>query len=108
MTVITMSEFARTLTSNGAGTDHGWGGNYFMVGGGVNGGKILGHYPERLGEEAAEHVGRGRLLPTTSWEAVWNGVLQWFGVEESQLSTVLPNISNFPSNQLFSPSDLFN
>jgi uncharacterized protein (DUF1501 family) len=38
--VVQFSEFARTLDPNtGDGTDHGWGGNHFMMGGSVNGGK---------------------------------------------------------------------
>lgn len=105
--VFTISEFARTLTTNGAGTDHGWGGNYFLVGGGVNGGQMLGQYPDKLTEDGSAHIGRGRLLPTSSWEAVWNGLLQWFGVEEKDFPYVLPNRANFPQNQLFSQSELF-
>jgi len=107
VTVLTISEFARTLTTNGAGTDHGWGGNYFMVGGGVKGGQILGQYPDKLTDDGSVHIGRGRLLPTSSWEAVWNGLLRWFGVQDDQFSSVLPNLTNFPQNQLFSEAQLF-
>ena len=35
-------EFHFSLTSNGDGTDHAWGGNYFVSGGSVRGGQILG------------------------------------------------------------------
>merc|ERR1712000_279861 len=42
----TVSDFARTLTSNGQGTDHAWGGNHFIMGGGVNGG-VLWKFPRR-------------------------------------------------------------
>ena len=42
VTVLSASEFGRTITSNGLGTDHGWGGNHFVLGGSVNGGKIHG------------------------------------------------------------------
>ena len=105
--VLTVSDFGRTLTSNGLGTDHAWGGNHFMAGGSVKGGRILGDYPDNLGPEGSLNVGRGRLIPTLSWEAMWNGVVEWFGVESSQMSTVLPNVGNFASNQLFSKSDLF-
>ena len=39
-------EFGRTMTSNGRGTDHGWGGNHFVIGGAVRGGVMHGTYPE--------------------------------------------------------------
>jgi hypothetical protein len=50
---------------------------------------------------------RLKLLPSTSWEALWNGLVEWFGVDSSQLDYVLPNAKNFPG-QLFKKSDLFN
>ena len=42
VTIVTASEFARTLTSNGAGTDHGWAGHMYMMGGSIKGGRIHG------------------------------------------------------------------
>ena len=42
VTLFTMSDFGRTLDSNGAGSDHGWGTHQFVVGGAVKGGKIYG------------------------------------------------------------------
>jgi uncharacterized protein (DUF1501 family) len=42
VTLFTMSEFGRTLDSNGAGSDHGWGTYQLVMGGAVNGGKIYG------------------------------------------------------------------
>ncbi len=42
VTLFTMSEFGRTLDSNGAGCDHGWGAHHFVLGGAVKGGKIYG------------------------------------------------------------------
>ena len=104
--LVVSSDFARTITSNGAGTDHGWGGNYFMIGGMVKGGNIYGEYPQDLSRAGKENLGRGRLMPTTSWNAVWNGVAMWLGVEESRMDTVLPNRASFV-NKLFSQNDLF-
>ena len=37
VTTFTISDFGRTLTSNGKGSDHGWGGNQMVLGGSVNG-----------------------------------------------------------------------
>lgn len=42
VTLFTMSEFGRTLDSNGEGSDHGWGSHQLVLGGAVNGGKIYG------------------------------------------------------------------
>lgn len=78
-----------------------------MAGGSVNGGRILGQYPENLGPEGDLNVGRGRLIPTLSWEAMWNGVVEWFGVEPSQMSYVLPNVHKFSDSEKFTKSELF-
>lgn len=95
VTVIVSSEFGRTLTSNGKGTDHGWGGNTFVMGGQVKGGVIHGKYPSTLGTDHELNAGRGRIIPTTSWESVWNAVGEWFGLEEASRHAVLPNLKNF-------------
>ena len=42
-----------------------------------------------------------------SWEAVWKGVAEWFGVDADQLETVLPNLNNFPPGRIFGKDDLF-
>ena len=81
VTVVQGSEFGRTITPNSQlGSDHAWGGNYFAFGGDILGGKILGQYPESFGVGAATNVGRGRILPTTSWDALWYGIAQWYVV----------------------------
>lgn len=105
--VVSASEFARTLTPNGAGTDHAWAGHYFVAGGKVKGSQILGPYPDALTEEAPLNLGRGRLLPTIPFEALWKGIAEWFGVDPAKIPLVLPNAANFPSSQLFSKQDLF-
>jgi len=107
VTVVTISDFGRTLTSNGLGTDHGWGGNMFVFGGAVRGGQILGKYPDDLGENSPINLGRGRVLPTSSWEALWNGVLEWLGVTTTDLPEVLPNRANFAAEQLFTKAQMF-
>jgi len=105
--ILSSSDFARTLDSNGAGTDHAWGGNYVLLGGKVRGGTMHGQYPESYLPTSSVHVGRGRLMPTTSWEAVWHGIIDWFGVPMSSVNRVLPNAANFPANQLLNKLDLF-
>jgi cullin-associated NEDD8-dissociated protein 1 len=87
------SDFARTLTPNsGEGTDHAWGGNYFIMGGAVNGGIIHGEYPSDLTDDGPLSIGRGRLIPSMSWESVLNPIAQWMGVQtEQELNYCLPN-----------------
>jgi len=94
--VLSASDFGRTLRSNGAGTDHAWGGHHFLVGGGVKGGRMHGAYPSRLDDDGPDVIrSGGRFLPTTSWEGVWHGLATWFGVEDELLPMVLPNMPNF-------------
>ena len=47
------------------------GGNAFVFGGEVAGGKLLGKYPERLDDQDPVNVGRGRLIPSVPWEGMW-------------------------------------
>ena len=107
VTIVVASEFARTITSNGLGTDHGWGGNMVVIGGGVRGGTIRGHFPEDLTDEGPLNIGRGRVIPTTSWEALWQGIASWWGVSEGEMDRVLPNRRNFPASELFTREQLF-
>lgn len=90
----TTSDFARTLTSNGKGSDHAWGSNQIVMGGGVNGSRIFGNYPI-LALDNQLDVGRGVLIPTTSTDQFFAELALWFGVEGSELSTILPNIGRF-------------
>ena len=77
VTIVSLSEFGRTITSNGRGTDHGWGGNHFVLGGGVKGGQIFGTYPASLAALTSNGENRGIVLPTLGWESLWHAVAQW-------------------------------
>ncbi len=99
VTTFTASDFGRTLTSNGDGSDHGWGGHHFVMGGAVKGGTIAGTYPVvALG--TAEDVGRGSLLPTTSTTQYAATLGKWFGVPEGSLKDALPYLENFSVKDL--------
>ena len=93
VTLFVASDFGRTLTANsGAGSDHGWGGNYFIMGGSVKGGKIHGQYPDDISTDGPQNIGRGRIVPTTSWDSILNSIVGWMGVEdEDGLNYCLPN-----------------
>jgi len=98
----TASDFARTLSSNGRGSDHAWGGNHFVIGGGVAGGNLYGSFPDlHLGNSL--DTGRGRLIPTTSVDAYFAELALWFGVSRGDLDTVLPNIRRFWAPESSSP-----
>ncbi len=96
VTLFTSSDFGRTLTSNGAGSDHAWGSIQFVAGGAVAGRKVYGQFPS-LYENNPLDVGRGRLIPTLSVDEYFAELALWFGVPKSSLDLVLPNISRFYS-----------
>ena len=94
VTTFTASDFGRTLTSNGNGTDHAWGGNVMVMGGDVQGGQVYGTYPD-LALNTGLDVGGGVLLPTTSTDEYFAELALWFGVSPSSLVDLLPNIGSF-------------
>ncbi len=98
-TLFTHSDFGRTLTSNGDGSDHAWGGVQLVAGGAVRGGNLYGQYPV-LETNGAQDVGGGRLIPTTSADQYAATLASWFGVADANLSTVAPNIGNFAQRNL--------
>jgi uncharacterized protein (DUF1501 family) len=100
VTSFTASDFGRTLTSNGDGSDHGWGSHHFVVGTAVKGKDFYGYAPPiSVGSTTAAedqwHVGQGRLLPTTSVDQYAATLATWFGVGDNELTKVVPNILNF-------------
>ena len=104
----TASDFGRTLTSNGSGSDHAWGGNHFIISGSANGGEIYGEYPDLALNNASTDLGRGRILPTTSVDAYMAELANWYGVPQSEMSTVIPNINNFSFSNPNSPLGILN
>lgn len=100
VTAFTASDFGRTLASNGDGSDHGWGSHHLMVGGAVKGQAFYGSAPPvSVGNTAAAedqwHAGQGRLLPSTSVDQYAATLAKWFGVADTEMSGILPNLSRF-------------
>lgn len=100
VTAFTASDFGRTLSSNGDGSDHGWGSHHFVVGGAVRGRAFYGAPPPvSIGNTSAAedqwHVGQGRLLPSTSTAQYAATLARWFGVADAELNRILPNLGNF-------------
>ncbi len=112
VTLFTASDFGRTLTSNGNGSDHAWGGNHMVMGGAVGGGKVYGdaaggYYPD-FRTLAQIDTGQGRLIPGVAVDEYARDLLSWFGVSAGNMDYVLPAFSSRfggrPSLGLFSAS----
>ncbi|MDQ3016667.1 MAG: DUF1501 domain-containing protein [Bacteroidota bacterium] len=94
VTTFSLSEFSRTLTSNGNGTDHAWGGNVMVMGDNVKGKNIYGEYPT-LALDSNLELGSGVLIPQLSADQYFAELALWFGVAPSELSTIFPTLTNF-------------
>ena len=99
VTTFTSSDFGRTLTINRDGTDHGWGGHHFVIGGGVNGSRMVGDMPLPVLEHDQDS-GNGRLIPTTSVDQFAATLGSWFGLTDGELDTALPGLTNFSQRNI--------
>lgn len=99
VTLFTASDFGRSLAVNGDGTDHGWGGHHFVVGGAVQGHQIYGDLPIADFGHSLD-AGGGRLIPTVSVDQYAAPLGRWFGLTTGELSSALPNLVNFPAPEL--------
>ena len=117
VTTFSISDFSRTLSYNGSGTDHAWGANAIVMGGAVNASvgnnRIWGTYPNlALTSPSGSGIdlGRGVLIPQTSSDVYHGEICRWFGVgnNDTELKAVLPNIRNFYSSGAASPFPFLN
>ncbi len=99
VTVFSASDFGRTFNTNGRGSDHGWGSHHFIVGGAVKGGDIYGTVPD-LTINGPDDTGRGRWIPSTSVDEYNATLATWFGVSQTNLPIVLPNLGRFARQNL--------
>lgn len=99
VTTFTMSDFGRTLTSNGDGTDHAWGGHQFVIGDAVIGQDIYGTMPD-LAIGGPDDTRGGRTIPTISVDQYGATLGRWFGASESELDQIFPNLVNFPARDI--------
>jgi uncharacterized protein (DUF1501 family) len=103
VTTFTASDFGRTFTSNGDGTDHGWGAHHFVMGGAVKGGDLYGNFPvlglknakDNQFDSSPNQLGNGSLLPEISVDQYGSTLGRWFGLNDGQLLDVFPNLSSF-------------
>jgi uncharacterized protein (DUF1501 family) len=99
VTTFTASDFGRTLSSNGDGSDHGWGGHHFVMGGAVQGGRYYGTAP-KISITSDDQVGQGRLLPSSSVDQYAATLARWFGVSPTEMPAIFPNLANFATPNL--------
>jgi uncharacterized protein (DUF1501 family) len=104
VTAFTQSDFGRTLApNNSSGSDHAWGNHHLVLGGAVRGARSYGTYPT-LALGGPDDVGvqswelHGRWIPTISVDQYAATLLRWFGLTDTQLNQVLPNLANFGSS----------
>jgi uncharacterized protein (DUF1501 family) len=103
VTLFTQSDFGRTFAPNkSSGTDHAWGNEQLVMGGAVKGLGTYGRYPE-LVLGGPDDVGvnawelQGRWIPTQSVDQYAATLLKWWGMNDGQLLSMLPNLANFGS-----------
>lgn len=99
VTTFTASDFGRSLTGNGDGTDHGWGNHMMVMGGAVKGGDVYGTVPN-MGVEGPDAIQNGRIVPTLASTQYAATLLQWMGLPEDQLHLTLPTLANFQQSNL--------
>jgi len=106
VTAFTMSEFARTFTTNGLGTDHAWGSHHMILGGAVKGGDIYNQFPTvgvdlaSTGFNNPDAIGSGDLIPTVAVDQYAATLGSWFGASPTVLSAIFPNLVNFSTSNL--------
>jgi uncharacterized protein (DUF1501 family) len=100
ITTFTASDFGRTLSTNGDGTDHGWGGHHIVMGGAVRGGRFYGAMPSLAQNNNPDDAGYGQVIPTTSVDQYAATLATWFGVNSGNLSVLFPRLGEFATANL--------
>jgi uncharacterized protein (DUF1501 family) len=100
VTLFTESEFNRTGNANAnIGTDHAWGGHHLVIGGAVRGG-TYGTFPQLQLNGPDDAGNRGNWIPTTSLDQYAATLSAWFGVPDTAMNGIFPNLPNFAVRNL--------
>ncbi len=100
VTAFTASDFGRTISTNSDGTDHGWGGHHFVVGGAVRGGRFFGQMNSLAQLNNPNDAGYGQVIPTTSVDQYAATLAAWFGVDNSGLADIFPRLYQYATPNL--------
>jgi uncharacterized protein (DUF1501 family) len=102
VTLFTASDFGRTMTVNGDGTDHAWASQCLVMGGAVNGGQFHGtmHDTTPGGVADAANSGTGRFIPNYSVDQYAATLAQWMGLSASECLDIFPHLVNFNDKNL--------
>ncbi|MCB1590116.1 MAG: DUF1501 domain-containing protein, partial [Xanthomonadales bacterium] len=92
VTTFTASDFGRTSSANGDGSDHGWGGEHFVLGGAVRGRDIYGEMPD-LARGGPDDAGWGQIIPKLAVDQYAATLARWFGLSESNIDLILPSLA---------------
>ena len=95
VTTFTASDFGRTVSTNGDGTDHGWGGHHFVIGGAVRGGRFYGTMPSLAQNANLDDAGYGQIIPTTGVDQYAATLASWFGVDAAGIADIFPGLSMY-------------
>jgi len=95
VTTFTASEFGRTLSINGDGTDHAWAGHHLVMGGAVDGGKVHGEMPQLILDGPDDAGDTGRIVPKYGIDQYGATLGKWMGMTDSDLLEIFPNLGNF-------------
>jgi uncharacterized protein (DUF1501 family) len=99
VTTFAASEFGRSLSSNGDGSDHGWGNHLFTLGGAVRGRRVFGAMPD-LAMDSQDIAADGNLIPRVSVDQYGATLGRWFGVPDAALDLIFPNLAAFAQRDL--------
>ena len=99
VTTFTTSDFSRTFPTNSQGSDHGWGSHHMIMGGAVKGKQTYGHLPT-FAINGPDDTGTGRWIPTLSVDQYSATLAKWFGVDNTNMVNIFPNIGRFPTADL--------
>jgi uncharacterized protein (DUF1501 family) len=105
VTTFTVSDFGRNIRANeNEGTDHGWGGHSFVMGGAVKGGNFYGKYPsiEVGGPDDIDRNSkdRGTLLPRISVDQYGSTIAAWYGLDDNARRAIFPHLGRFDDHDL--------
>lgn len=98
VTAFTASDFGRTLSNNGDGTDHGWGGHHLVVGGSVRGQRLYGRMPSLSpSAQNPDDAGWGQVIPTLAADQYAATLASWFGLSSGDREILFPNLQHYNS-----------